>query len=227
MIDRCNSLCVECSSVLCTQCLLSNLYTQDAYCVYTCSSGYYLYYNSSSVYDPNSCVQTCPTTTYALSTNLTCASCVAPCLSCLNDAFCLSCLPDYFLTQANTCQKICPYQYYGELLTQTCQKCVGRCNECLDQLRCVNCNSGFYYASNYSCLDSCSPALGISGMFADLATLTCKACASSCLNCLMSADYCTSCATGKLYYNYTCLSSCPAQYYADSNSTCQSCTYPC
>jgi hypothetical protein len=57
VVEMCNSLCIECSSVLCTQCLLSNLYTQDAYCVYTCSTGYYLLYNSSSVYDPHSCVQ--------------------------------------------------------------------------------------------------------------------------------------------------------------------------
>lgn len=113
VVDMCNSLCVECSTVLCTQCLLSNLYTQDAYCVYTCSSGYYLHYNSSSLFNPNSCVQQCPVGTYPLSTNLTCQTCVSPCLSCLNDKFCLSCIANYFLTQANTCQQICPYQYFG------------------------------------------------------------------------------------------------------------------
>jgi hypothetical protein len=128
VVDMCNSLCAECSTVLCTQCLLSNLYTQDAYCVYTCSAGYYLFHNATSVYNPNSCVQQCPVGTYALSTNLTCQACVSPCLSCLNDKFCLSCVTDYFLTQENTCQQICPYQYFGEVLTQTCQKCVGRCN---------------------------------------------------------------------------------------------------
>ena len=110
---KCNSLCIECSDVICTQCLMSNLYTQDAYCVYSCSSGYYIYINSSSTTNPNTCVQQCPTGTYALSTNLSCAQCVSPCLSCLNQNFCLSCIASYFLTQQNTCQQICPYQYYG------------------------------------------------------------------------------------------------------------------
>jgi len=77
---------------------MSNLYTQDAYCVYTCSSGYYIHINSSNINNPKSCVQTCPIGTYAFSTNLSCVNCKSPCLSCTNDNFCLSCIVGYFLT---------------------------------------------------------------------------------------------------------------------------------
>ncbi len=111
--EMCNSLCVECSSVLCTQCELTNLYTQDAYCVYTCSSGYYIFDNLTNIYNPHSCVQQCPVGTYPRSTDLTCALCVSPCLSCLNDNYCLSCIVNYFLTEQNTCVQNCPYRYFG------------------------------------------------------------------------------------------------------------------
>lgn len=192
---------------------MSNLFTQDAYCVYTCSSGYYIFDNSSNIFNPKSCVQTCPVGTYALSTNLSCAICVSPCLSCLNDLFCLSCIQGYFLTPDNTCSVLCPYRYYGESLTQTCQKCSGRCNECLDQQRCLNCKTGFYYPSNYSCLDSCSPSVGLIGYYANLNSMTCTTCDSSCLNCLISSTYCTSCPSGYLFFNNTCINSCPTGYY--------------
>ena len=131
------------------------------------------------------------------------------------------------MTQQNTCQKICPYQYYGEALTQTCKKCTGRCNECLDQTRCTSCNSGFYYVANYSCLDSCAPSSGLTGMYADLTTLRCEVCSSTCLNCIFQSTYCTSCKINFYFYNNTCLSSCPTNYYSDSSSICQSCQYPC
>jgi hypothetical protein len=32
----------------------------------------------------------------------------------------------------------------------------------------LSCNSGFFYSANYSCLDSCSPSLGLSGLYASL-----------------------------------------------------------
>jgi hypothetical protein len=107
---------------------MSNLYTQDASCVYTCSSGYYIYINTSSPTGQNSCLQQCPTGSFALSTNLSCIACTSPCLSCLNQNYCLSCITDYYLAPDNTCLQVCPYQYFGETLTQTCQKCVGKCN---------------------------------------------------------------------------------------------------
>ena len=92
---------------------MSNLYTQDAYCVYTCSNGYYTYLNSLNVDTPGSCLQSCPIGTYAYATNLSCIACKSPCLSCTNDNFCLSCVANYFLTPSNTCSQTCPYQYYG------------------------------------------------------------------------------------------------------------------
>lgn len=84
VVQMCNSLCIECSDTACTQCLMSNLYTQDAYCVYTCSSGYYIYENITNANNQNSCVQQCPTGTYALSTNLSCVQCTSPCFSCMS-----------------------------------------------------------------------------------------------------------------------------------------------
>ena len=113
VVTSCNSLCIECSSVACTQCQMSNLYTQDAYCVYSCSSGYYIYINSSNPLNANTCLQQCPLGTYTLASNLTCVSCQSPCLSCLNDHFCLSCIDNYYLTASNTCQQTCPYQYFA------------------------------------------------------------------------------------------------------------------
>ena len=105
---------------------MTNLYTQGANCVYSCSSGYYIYTPTSGT--QNSCLQTCPSGSYALSSNLSCVTCSSPCSTCQGLTQCLSCLSGFFLTSDNQCLTTCPYQYYGETLTLTCQKCVGRCN---------------------------------------------------------------------------------------------------
>jgi proprotein convertase subtilisin/kexin type 5 len=52
-------------------------------------------------------------------------------------------------------------------------------------------------------------------------------CASSCLNCIISATTCTSCVSGKVFFNSTCLDSCHTGYYADASFICQLCSYPC
>jgi hypothetical protein len=170
VITMCNSLCVECSTTVCTSCQMSNLYTEGANCVYSCSSGYYIYANATS--GQNGCVQSCPSATFAMTSNLSCVSCLAPCSTCLDQTQCLSCLTGYFL-KGTQCLQTCPYQYYGETLTLSCQKCVGRCSECLSQTRCLSCLSGFYYASNNSCLDACDSSAGLIGMYANLSTLKC------------------------------------------------------
>ena len=172
-VTRCNSLCVECSSTTCTKCLMTNLYTQGAHCVYSCSSGYYIYTTAANSTTQNTCVQTCPSGSFALASNLSCVACTSPCSTCSSQTKCLSCVSAFFLTSDGQCLATCPYQYYGQTLTLTCQKCVGRCNTCLDQTRCLSCNSGFYYATNNSCLDSCDPSTGITGQYANLTTLNC------------------------------------------------------
>ena len=67
----CNDLCKECTSDTCSLCTLSSLYTQGANCVYSCSSGYYLYENGAT----RSCTKICPTGSYPLTSNLTCQAC--------------------------------------------------------------------------------------------------------------------------------------------------------
>lgn len=94
---------------------MTKLYTQDAYCVYTCSNNYYIYLNSNNFTNPKQCLSECPLGSYTLSSNVSCVGCTAPCLTCLNEAFCLSCIDGYYLTKDNTCNKTCPYRYYGKI----------------------------------------------------------------------------------------------------------------
>ena len=80
--------------------MTSNLYKQDAYCVYTCSKGYYTYEIQKQ------CTKECPLGTYGLLTNATCLACVSPCMTCLNNKYCLSCIAGYFLDSiSHTCQQ--------------------------------------------------------------------------------------------------------------------------
>lgn len=56
----------------------------------------------------------------------------------------------------------------------------------------------------------------------------CTACATGCAQCVNSATYCTKCSSGYYSFNNTCISSCPAMYYANSSlAQCLTCAGLC
>ena len=213
-VQRCNDLCLECSESECFTCLNDNLYAQGPDCVYACGTGYYIYE------EERKCVSDCPIGTFALLTNVSCMACVGPCATCLSESYCLSCLEAFFLTADHTCVEVCPYQFYGSATTSQCEECVGRCNECTSEEECLNCQLGFLEGTN--CVDHCAQV----GYYTDLETLECEPCSPECQECEYLSTFCLSCSSSLVFYNNTCMTTCPDATFSDG-ITCQACTYPC
>jgi hypothetical protein len=174
---------------------------------------------STSYLYNNFCVPTCPSTTFANATTITCDSCHSPCDTCTSLTNCSTCVGGYYL-YLNTCTQNCPTGYVG--VVTTCQLCNTGCRTCQTTTTyCLNCLSGYYLlSSSNECVKTCP-----TGLFQDPSTLTCIGCSGNCTTCSGSANNCTSCTTGVLYLN-SCVANCPDAYYA-VNGQCLACPTGC
>jgi len=79
------------------------------------------------------------------------------------------------------------------------------------------CSVTLVYFFNNTCVDSC-----FDGTYLMTDKVTCGSCSSICATCSIIASNCTKCI-GAFLYNFNCVSTCPANYYADVNLVCQVC----
>jgi hypothetical protein len=79
----------------------------------------------------------------------------------------------------------------------------------------------YFYSPTASCLLSC-PA----NTYLNATAQSCTLCTAPCASC-QSPSYCLSCTSGLYLSGGQCLSSCPAQYYADTTLMCSQCTGLC
>ena len=84
-------------------------------------------------------------------------------------------------------------------------------------------NTAYFYSTNSSCLKVC-PNL----TYANTSTQNCEPCNTSCLVCLYTANFCTSCKSGTYIYNNVCYNQCPdGTYLQADNISCANCSLLC
>jgi len=93
------------------------------------------------------------------------------------------------------------------------------CTTCQNGITCSSC-SGSLFLNNNQCSSSCSM-----GQFTDLALNICSNCSSICFACSLSPTNCTSCTSNLVYYSFSCIPSCPSNYFNISGFclTCGNC----
>jgi hypothetical protein len=205
-----SGICTACSSP-CLTC--SQTITNCTTCVATLSPAVFL---SNGL-----CITTCPTGSYANTADHTCASCVAPCLTCTALSLCLTCTTGNYLYQpSSSCVTTCPQRYYNDSATGSCLLCSLlslNCDICYNSTACVSCNTGYIFFSN-TCLLTAPPGyVNISGQALP--------CTGDCGTCSVLQSNCTSCKTLN-FLNYQCLASCPTTY-APVSGICTACSSPC
>ena len=171
-------------------------------------SGIYLFYNYQ-------CIISCPGSTFQLIG--TCQNCAASCPTCSGSATsCTSCNTSLVL-YGSSCIASCPSGSFNS--SGVCQNCLSSCQSCTNGSSCTSCPSNTYLI-NGLCQSSCP-----SGTFQDVATGTCATCNANCSTCSGSATNCSTCLAGTIFYNNTCLSSCPYNYFPINGNciTCGSC----
>ena len=94
----------------------------------------------------------------------------------------------------------------------------------ISNVECLSCVYGFFQSQTKGCVLNCG-----SGMFGNSSSLICETCLSPCLTCHeFIGTKCTSCLTGYVYYDSTCLVQCPNGFYSDLNtSICLDCDNTC
>lgn len=85
-------------------------------------------------------------------------------------------------------------------------------------------NETYLYPQNFSCLKSCPV-----GTYSNLTDHVCYMCDPSCLNCSFNSSYCYKCdsSIGYIWFNFTCIQTCPALYFLDTNNNCSTCSPYC
>ena len=184
----CDSACSSCSGPSNQECSV-------------CAPGYYLQPQPLTT-----CLRSCPPGSVADSDSGSCLACGTDCLTCsLKDKTCAACKPDYFL-QPNLidCTSVCGSGYYENYTNNTCLSCSQSCSICANPSNCSQCFSG-YYLTNFSNDAN-----------------ACEKCHTACETCFDDlASTCISCSFGYFLQpspnQYSCNSSCPSGYYADSS----------
>ena len=183
----------------------------------------------------NTCLPSCPVSYYEENVGLICLSCPFECSKCASLTNCLQCQQGYKLHKSR-CVLSCPTGYYSQFLINTttaiCSRCVGLCSSCLNQTFCLSCNYNFLVSNGTGvCLRATLCSLS---QFANIDTLKCEPCASTCLSCFILPTFCIACPSGLVLYNGTCIVNCPSIYFfpAQANGTfgaaqCSVCEQPC
>ena len=115
----------------------------------------------------------------------------------------------------------CPAGWYANVTTLSCHICSSSCLTCnMSPTLCTSCLNSTILQPNSSCLTSCDLGrVSIGGV--------CLKCLHPCSTCSHSISSCLSCSGGYLFNN-SCLSICPATYYADNpTKSCLPCPSSC
>jgi hypothetical protein len=105
-----------------------------------------------------------------------------------------------------------------------CVDCTAPCTQCVSPSSCLACgydSSGkTLLLYNYACYSKCPDGTLQQGVI-------CVNCSTSCKTCALDINTCTSCATGRVLYNGTCLSSCPLDTTVNLSGICVACDINC
>jgi hypothetical protein len=181
------------------------------------------YYSANS-----SCLTSCPSWTYINS--FICTNCSNICLTCNNSptncSTCLSTSSFPYLNNTgsgNTCLSNCPIGSFANITIFVCTVCVSPCSQCLNTSYCTKCVGGYYFNSSGSnCLLSCTNGITIT----NTTNSSCDACDSVCYTCSILTTNCTACSTTAVFYQNTCLFTCPSPLVIYSG-TCTPCSTIC
>lgn len=190
------------------------------------------------------CLFECPLVYYFNTSLGECFPCDSSCQACSgpSSSNCTVCLAtDYTIPGVNSCYKsACPTGYVAQgLICQTscntgyynssgfCTICNSNCTACTNATYCTSCNLGYTLypgTTTSSCIQDCGTALYVTS------SLACAACSIGCGSCYGTSTNCTACATGKLLYSNTCVSTCPLYTFQngtncfDCHKSCYNCT---
>ena len=164
-IDQSNSdilFSIECT-MPCRTCTSTNTVCQTCYTDTTITLFNYFYSAGDS------CVETCPPSTYENSTSYRCLDCNSICQECTGvSSNCTSCDSNSSYPYLNktgsdgTCLSGCPLYYYPDTnqFPVLCVSCISPCKACTDETSCTSCVSGFYFYIN-DCESSCPAGITI------------------------------------------------------------------
>ncbi|KRX04787.1 WW domain [Pseudocohnilembus persalinus] len=191
-----------------------------------CVTGYYLY--------GNTCDITCPTSGLIYAVGYPTNACVVYSCDDVNCEFCFatstnmcrSCNVGYYL-QGFVCVTECGNGYYEDTATNACQLCDPSCVTCdTSPTYCDECVSPTYYlyTPEMECITNCD---SYQGWYTG--TTQCEQCNVACKICTAgTANDCSSCNPNYYLFGTSCLSVCPVEYFANTNSlTCEECVEPC
>lgn len=175
-------------------------------------------------YTPYTCVdaQSCPSGTYANTTNFICASCIFPCSTCSSNTSCVTCVTNYNL-QNNACVSGCTIGFVA--INSNCVACTPNCSTCYaTQSNCTSCiisNPLLYLINNICVIAQNCPI----GTYPNSTLYICDNCISPCASC-SNYSYCLTCIIGSSLYLGICSTNCPSGYYS-YNQICTICSSPC
>lgn len=180
---------------------------------------------SISSYDSNNNVVDSSTANlkYATPCTLPCRSCtstVTQCLSCYTAAALQSVVSNQKFLSQGTCLTACNSSAFSDS-NSICYACSSNCSTCSQvSTNCTSCPPSLQYLLANTCYATCPD-----GSYPDNPTNTCLACTNNCSTC-SSATVCLSCVSNHYLNNTSCLTSCPALFYA-SNQVCYPCASNC
>ncbi|XP_066908018.1 furin-like protease 2 [Halyomorpha halys] len=139
---------------------------------------------------------------------------------------CISCL--HFKLNKR-CVAECPEGYYRT--SKECLECNKDCLSCTGPGRdsCLTCASHLFYVTDLAlCIMACPHTY-----YQDTENRKCLSCSENCATCQESPNQCTSCEAHLVFYNHSCLPSCPTgtfqnrhQRCVECHSSCTACTGP-
>ncbi|EAR85854.2 transmembrane protein, putative (macronuclear) [Tetrahymena thermophila SB210] len=189
---------------------------------------------------------------YYLNSSKWCSKCDSNCNQCTGPGNCQQCNQGYFM-QNGVCVASCSLGYYVNgynclACHQGCANCNGplsnQCTSCTSKYQlftseclircqsgyfrdidriCKQCTTGCDYCTNNLYCNTC-----LKGFFINQSTQKCSSCDPQCQQCNgPSLQNCTGCQSGLILFNSQCITSCPNNFYLDSQTNlCQRCTDP-
>lgn len=213
----CGDYCAQCTESACLVCTKVSMVVNGKDCV--CDTGYILDYTGKCVSDSSSCDLLCTTcvagvcqlcTDFAEYNNAKdlctcqegyydagegfCESCKDYCKSCESEQ-CSVCDDNAELQTDGSCE--CSSGYYEN--SGECKPCFSNCVYCTKSTECTVCKDGYYLKSG-----------------------KCSTCENNCETC-EDASVCLTCNNDYYLYKRTCISECPAKFYA-KDKICFSCS---
>lgn len=207
--------CGDCAQK-CTKC-----FGPDVTDCYECAIGYLLTASGE-------CGSACPPSTWLSSDTSMCLSCHPSCLRCNGESphDCTECQAGLVLANQQ-CIKGCPPGQY--LSAGGCIMCHESCAFCSgpSSKNCTECSDGKYLTSTKECNATCPNGTFHWHPTGSRDGFECHPCHVSCNTCFnSSADSCSSCRSGLVRQNHTCVEVCDDGFYAHKG-ICQPCGGDC